>query len=112
MNLATRIKIEKRIIRQIIKNALARNWNVSVYDGEEITLVNSKNLTEIIKATFTTDEDGLIFRDADGEYVGQVALVYGNDGWDVVSDHTASDVMRDFMAPITELSDRLCLQYA
>jgi hypothetical protein len=112
MNLETRIKIEKRIVRQIVKNALARNWNVSVYDGEEITLLYSKNLTEIIKATFTTDEDVLIFRDAVSKYVGQVALVYGNDGWDVVSDHTWSDVMDEFMAPITELSDRLCLQYA
>jgi len=112
MNLATRIKIEKRIVRKIVKDALARNWTVTVHDGEEFPVRKSTDLKKIIAATFTTDQDTLIFRDADGNKVGDVALVYGNDGWDVVSDHTSSDVMDEFMAPITELSDRLCLQYA
>jgi hypothetical protein len=111
MNLETRIRIEKQIVRRIVHSALVRGWSVSVYDGEEWTVTKSVNLKEILNATFTTDEDVLRFHDADG-VVGVVTLVYGNDGWDVVADHTADDRIDDLMKPINELSDKLCLRYA
>jgi hypothetical protein len=111
MNIATRIKIEKQIVRAIVNRALASGWSVSVHDSEEWTIKKSLSTTEIMKAIMTTDEDVLRFHDADG-VVGIVSLVYGNDGWDVVSDHSANDRMEAFMEPISELSDKLCLKYA
>jgi len=111
MNIATRIKIEKKIIRAIVNSALASNWSVSVYDGEEWTVKKSVSTTEIIKATMTTDEDVLRFHDADG-VVGSVFLVYGNCGWDVVADHSANERMEAFMEPITKLSNHLCIDHS
>ena len=111
MNIATRIKIEKQIVRAIVNRALANGWSVSVYDGEEWTVKKSASTSEIIKATFTTDEEVLRFHDNDG-VVGLVSLIYGNDGWDVVSDHSANERIEVFMEPINELSDKLCLKYA
>jgi len=109
--IATRIKLEKQIVRAIVNRALANGWSIDVYDGEEWTVKKSVSTSQTMKATMTTDEDVLRFRDADG-VVGIVSLVYGNDGWDVVSDHSANDRMEAFMEPINELSDKLCLKYA
>jgi hypothetical protein len=45
----------------------------------------------------STDSDMLRLRDAAGEVIGNIWLVWGNDE-DVISDHTDSEAMADFMA--------------
>jgi hypothetical protein len=88
---------EARIARKIVKDALANGWTVSVYDGEEWTVKRSADSRAILDALCTTDSDVLRLRDASGEPVGNIWLVWGNDE-DVISDHTDSEAMADFMA--------------
>jgi hypothetical protein len=45
----------------------------------------------------TTDSDVLRLHDTSGEPVGNIWLVWGNDE-DVISDHSDSEAMADFMA--------------
>jgi hypothetical protein len=88
---AKRIRIEGRIVRKLIKSALAVPGNtVSVYDGEVWCLTKSSDYAAIMAALNSTDDDQLMIRDKDGNKLGWVRLIYGNDGYDVISDYSIS----------------------
>lgn len=106
MNVENRIKLEKKIVRKMCKDGIAKGWTVSVNDGEEWTIKRSKDMKAIMKAVMTTDEDIIRFRDGTGERVGDVYLVYGNDGWDVISDYSSNPVMEAFQDEMTKFTSQ------
>lgn len=109
MNVNQRQAIEKQIANRVIKDFLAAGFVISVNDGEEITLAHCDKPRKIAGAMFTTDEDYLIIHAKDGESFkrkGWVRFIYGNDGWDVVSDYSTS--LEEWMAPINNWSDKFC----
>ncbi len=77
----------RRIAEALIDKGLAHGWTISVYDGCEWTLRKSTDRAAIRSALATTDCDTLRFRDAAGEKVGIVVLIWGND-CDVISDYS------------------------
>lgn len=81
---------EARIVRKLIKAILARNLDVSVFDGEETTLERSVNMAAILAAMATTDSDTLTIRDESGKRVAWFMLVYGNepDGSELIADYS------------------------
>lgn len=79
---------EAKIIRPIVQRGLDDGCTVSVFDGEEWTVKKSTDRDRIMAALGTTDEDTIRFRDAGGDIVGSVYLVYGNAPDEVVSDCT------------------------
>lgn len=89
--------IEKKIATAIVEKALAQGWTVSVFDGEEWALKISSSKDAIMGALASTGEDRLRLRDAGGENMGSIYLVWGN-GEDLVSDHCLS--LSDFVDPI------------
>ena len=101
MNVQQRIAIEKRILRHVVEQFLQRGFLLSVYDGEEYTVKKSDNKEAILAALMTTDEDMIqVWGKGAVRPRGSVQFVYGNDGWDVISDyHTA---LEEFMAPIMQ----------
>lgn len=82
--------IEQQIVKRVIADALAAGFVLTVHDGEEITLKRSADAKEIFAAMFSTDDDRLYFHRPDQPkgQCGWVHFVYGNDGFDVISDHT------------------------
>lgn len=102
-----RLALELRIVRRIVKDALAAGYTVSVYDGEETTVKKSSKLGEIIKAVRTTDEDYLVFRTADGTYVGKVFLVYGNEPYEVINDYSANEATEALLAGANALANKI-----
>lgn len=90
MSIEKRIELEKTIIQKLIEDALALNYKVSVFDSEEWCLKRSSSFVDIMEAVMSSDEDLLRFRSAQGAYMGAVQLVYGNSGYDVISDYTES----------------------
>ena len=100
--------IEKAIATAAVDQLLAAGFRLGVNDGEEITIRQSTDKAAIMAALFTTDEDWLLVWDkgsVDGEPVWNghgaptskrtghdhwVRFVYGNDGFDVISDYTVS----------------------
>ena len=110
MNLKTRIAIEQKIVRRVVKDALAAGYNVSVYDGEEWTVKRSGSYTKIRDALFSTDEDTIRLRDKDGNDLGVIRFIYGNDGYDVIADYSVS--LEEFMKGANEYGDKLATQYA
>lgn len=85
--------IETQIAHRIISKALKAGYTVSVNDGEEWALKRSSDRSAICAAIQSTDHDYLRFRNAAGENLGWVMLVWGN-GDCVVSDHIDNDAMR------------------
>lgn len=101
-DLARRIRTEGKIFRKTVTEAIAAGYTVSLCDGEEWTVKKSTDKTAIIEAAFSTDEDILRLRRADGSAIGNLWFIYGNDGYDVISDYTASEEMEVFFS--TKLS--------
>ncbi len=86
-----RIAIERKIAKLTIRALLDAGYHITVNDGEEDALENSTLPSAILEAMFSTDEDYLFCTDPLGAKTGQwVRFVYGNDGYDVISDYTVS----------------------
>jgi hypothetical protein len=105
MSVKLRQELERKIVRAIVKQALAIGGTVSVYDSEEWTVKKSDSMADIMGAIMTTDEDMLRIYNGSGERIGDVFLIYGNDGWDVISDHTDSAAMDELLAPAFRIAD-------
>ena len=102
-----RIRIEGQIAAKLVEHALKTGHTVSVHDGEEWVLKRSKHADAILNAMFSTDQDLLAIRPADGsEVFGRVTLIYGNTGYDVISDYSASnlDKFTEWMEPVTNFA--------
>ena len=88
--------IEKAIAVAAIDQLLAAGFSLGVNDGEETTIHHSKDKSAIVKALFTTDEDYLYVYEANDIDMSDlrpaywVRFVYGNDGYDVISDYSVS----------------------
>ena len=110
MELSPQVKkrqnIERRVIRALVKTALADGCSISVYDGEAYPLKKSTSLKDIMAAIMSTDEDHLnIWKD--GKRIGSVFLVYGNDGYDVINDYSVSlEYLMPLVNAVAEKAER------
>ena len=106
MSVAMRQEIERKIVQAIADEAIRTGHTVSVNDGEVWTVSKSTDPAEIMGAVMTTDEDKLRIYDARGERIGDVWLVYGNDGWDVIADYHDNPEMETVLKPAFKIADR------
>lgn len=88
--LAKRLRDERRMVRALVNAILATGCSISIHDSEKITLHKSRNRVAIYDAMFTADEDYVYAFDKDGVKRGRFDLIYGNSGWDLVSDSSAN----------------------
>lgn len=96
-SIAHRQKIERTIVELIVREAISKGYSISGFDQEEDIFLRETDPAEIMKNVMTTDEDTLTFHRPDGTYAGFVFLVYGNDGYDVIADHTDNTQIRDIL---------------
>lgn len=105
-DLAARFRRERRMAVATIAAALARGYSISVFDCEETTVFQSTDAIAILSAMFTTDDDRLTLYRADGSRVGWFWFVYGNDGWDVISDYSVSpettEIYETVLGPLSD----------
>lgn len=79
---------EKKIVKKLIELCLAKNISITV-DCEGDLITKSKNKKEIMDNAFAADQCFLIAFDESGTGIGWCFLVFGNDGYDVIADHSA-----------------------
>ena len=109
MTVRMRQFVERQVIGAFLDSALQAGHDISVYDGEEVTLWNSKDKAAIMGALMTTDLDRLYLGARRGPLDevlgvrGEVVLVYGNDGYDVISDYHTN--LEPLMAAADRVSD-------
>lgn len=89
MTVEQRIKIEKAIAKLVISAMLKAQYKMRVFDGEEYVTEKTDSKADLLKAMFATDEETLTVYD-NGKCIGQIQFVYGNDGYDVISDYSTS----------------------
>lgn len=86
-----RIEVERKIVTRAIEDALKAGYalNLDYGDGEVFTgaITDRKQLLANI---MQGDDDRIYYYDARGQYAGWAWFVYGNDGWDALSDYTVN----------------------
>ena len=96
-------EIEQRIVGKLVQDALAAGYSLSVWDGEEMTLVESTDADEVYKALASTDSDHLYIHTRETNPPG-VQLIWGND-CSVISDYNAC--LETLLAGANALADEL-----
>jgi hypothetical protein len=86
-----RIALEKRIVRRMIRHLKQNGYTLHSVDdgGDEDTRVRTEK--EAMDAVFGVDEAHLYFQTPEFPKLMGVFLVMGNDGWDVIADHSYPD---------------------
>jgi hypothetical protein len=110
MNNEKRLELELSIVRRIAQDALKAGYFVSVDDGEGYPVLRSRDLQQIMAAVASVDEERLLFHAAGGKgskAFGAVHLVYGNEPWEVICDHTASERMDKLLSGAVALANKI-----
>jgi hypothetical protein len=93
------VKMRQRVEREIAASAvdalIRAGFAISVdngdNDGRKYEIANSTDRAAIAAKMFQTDEERVYAVDkADNKPIGWLYFVYGNDGWDVLSDYTVN----------------------
>lgn len=104
MSVKMRQEVERKIATALVEESLRVGYAVSVDNGEEETKPMRRAST-ILKAMFQTDEDRLyMYTPGSDTRIGWVYFVYGNDGWDVISDYTTN--LEPLMVEANKISKR------
>ena len=100
-----RQQVEMLIAGKLVRTLLKAGYLISVWDGEAYGIKRSSTASHIILALRTTDVDVLYCRkDTNGVIESAcVTLVYGNDGYDVISDHSCS--LETLLEPVTAYAE-------
>lgn len=105
MKIEQRIAIEKRIVTKIVEDGLAAGYVLAVENGGDEHEYQGTDKARILEELFACDEEWIYFYTQDGHYKGQVYLVYGNDGYDVMADYSLS--LEDVLKGANELADKI-----
>ena len=102
--------MERRIVRAVVNAAIDKGYSVTHFDGEQTTAKASPcdgelGVNDLIDEIRVADEEMLIIWTGKN-IVGKIWLVYGNDGYDVIADHSnsVSDLIDE--GPVKELIDQ------
>ena len=88
---------DTQIVSTIIDRALARNYTISVFDGEACALGLASDKSDILGALETTDEDTLVIRNTERHRIGSIYLVHGNEDGVIVSDYSDNAQIRELV---------------
>lgn len=94
-------QIEQDICRKLITIAVAKGYKISVHEGGAWAIKRSTDVEAILMEMASTDADTLVIRDAQGEIVGKILMVYGN-GEDVISDHSNNSAMIELCEAVSK----------
>lgn len=98
--------VELAIVRKLVTDVIAAGHSITVYDGEDRPVKRSKDVDLIMDHAFSVDECWLNIRALrDSGVLGTVLLVYGNSGWDVISDYHIS--LENLLKPVNEYAEQL-----
>lgn len=110
-------KVEREILERTVDALLAAGYRIGVslergYDVDDM-LLGSRDRDAIIEEAWAGDDCHIFAQPAEGPTVedgsvvseGWVYLVYGNDGWDTMSDYTTN--LEDVLKPVNDYADSL-----
>lgn len=118
MSVAMRREVEEKIVGAVVDAALKAGYRLAVslergYDTDEM-LLGSTDRAKIMEEAFAGDDCHIFIQPAEGELLdegtvvslGWVYCVFGNDGWDVISDYTTNLDKLGLMVEADKLSEQ------
>lgn len=93
-----RIIGERKVIRRLCAAAIVRGLQVSVNNGEDWEIKNSKSLTDIMHSIMATDEDYIRLTDDAGMIQATFRMIYGNSPEEVIADHSTNALAEELYA--------------
>lgn len=102
MKILERSRIEKEIVSKFMLDAILAGCFLNLdYGCGPVLKTPTNSIDELTKEMFVDDEYLLVYKQ--GKLVGWVKLVYGNDGYDVISDyHTSLEKIMEGAEKIAE----------
>lgn len=99
LSVQRRREMERAIVARVIIQALQRGYCIAINNGGEKDEVSaSTDHFVLFQAAMASDSDRMTFLSEDKKYdFGTIHFVYGSSGYDVISDHTANDRMRELV---------------
>jgi hypothetical protein len=117
MSVVMRREVEEKIVGAFVDAALKAGKRLAVslergYDTDEM-LIGSTDRAKIMEEAFAGDECHIFVQPGDGPTVkdgniisqGWIYCVFGNDGWDVISDYTTNLDNGDLLTEANKISD-------
>ena len=103
--------MERQIIKALVTEALKRGFTkIIIANGGDVEeQVTCHYLKEVMASIRQTDEEYMFFVHPDNPKMSWVFLVYGNDGYDVIADHSSS--LNEMINTIQPLIDTLEAQF-
>ena len=102
---ARRMEMERRMASALVKACLRRGLAITIDNGEDKPVVKGTKYREIMNNLWQTDEEHIILH-KNGKRHGWFFLVYGNDGWDLVSDYAINDdtdaIWNEVISPLAD----------
>lgn len=118
MSVVMRREVEEKIVGAFVDAALKAGYRLAVslergYDTEDM-LLGSTDRAKIMEEAFAGDECHIFVQPKDGPtltaenavvHCGWIFCVFGNDGWDVISDYTTNLDNGELLTEANKLSD-------
>lgn len=103
--------MEREIIKALVGEAFKQGFTKIIIDngGYDDERIICTNLEEVMASIRQTDEEHMFFAHPDVAKMPCVFLVYGNDGYDVIADHSLS--LNEMIDTIQPLIDTLEAQF-
>jgi len=97
-----RARMELAIVNQFLADAERAGYRLKI---QELEGDKGESYASIRDALFDLDDAHVLIDDANGKPQGWVYFVFGNDGYDCISDYTTN--LEGFLAPCSQLSYQL-----
>lgn len=101
-------EMDRAIVTQCVEELLEQGFNLSLFHEEALAFKHSTNKEQILSNLLQCDEETLAIYDNTQQRVGWVFFVYGNDGYDVISDYSIT--IEQYIPKTQELVDKLQVQ--
>lgn len=98
-----RIQTERAVCRKLIRALHAAGYKLRVVSTDDYETKVGEGEAGLMRALFNLDDAFLVPHTVCGTPHGWVRLVFGNDGWDVVSDYTTD--LEPVLAPVNDYAD-------
>lgn len=101
-----RARIELTIVRGLIQALQAAGLKLKADNGEEKPTAGTED--ELVKTLFACDEANILTYNPETKEGSAVYLVFGNNGWDVISDFGTSleGIIDPFMEEVDKLEEQ------
>ena len=104
MSVKMRTEVEQKIARALVVEALKAGYVITIDNGEDDETRKFDGVKSVLDAMFLTDQEHLhMWNPTNGKRVGWVFFVYGNDGWDVISDYSVN--LEPIMTEANKIAD-------